>query len=404
MLACATPGLEMVTLAPQKLGLGNSANLFNLPVCEEADVALVSADWYAGLELRDPERAPAVLRSLERCVDVEVAVEARDEVALTMPPRLVDRVACVLAAGGVYRDRDLYNYEVGPRYPGANWTEKRRPRASQYTTAQLDKVRLSVPCFLLVVPEVRRATRALERQRMIGVSGGMTRSELLVRNLADTVLADVVSILARSQRRSKAVHCVGSLTNPQRIDFVRLVSEFSGEHGLNDLETAIVFPEGAVPVAEPTLRKAAKPYLRRTVSRPRFVLEMCRHKVVVAPTGAGELTYRHGEAMAAGAALVCQDLSHIETLFPFRSGANVTYCRPDLGDLTTVLAELLASEGRWARLGNAARRDFSQWSRRWSETLFLGFEKPIREVLEGRTRPQARARRGGQLPSAAGNG
>jgi hypothetical protein len=51
--------------------------------------------------------------------------------------------------------------------------------------------------------------------------------------------------------------------------------------------------------------------------------------LAVAPTGHGELTYRHGEALMRGAALVCQDLGHVEMMFLFRDRENVAFCRPD---------------------------------------------------------------------------
>jgi hypothetical protein len=209
----------------------------------------------------------------------------------------------------------------------------------------------------------------------------MTKAEYGARNVADKMLVDAVRVCATSRRRPLSVHCVGALTHPQRIEFMRLVSEFSGQHGLTDTLAAIVFPDGTAPVATPTVRAAAQPYMRRTVSRPRFWLDMCRHKVVVAPVGAGELTYRHGEAMAAGAALVCQDLSHIETLFPFENRRNVLYCRPDLDNFVGVLRECLADNDLCRGLGERARGDFALWSRRWREILFVGFEQPLREAL-----------------------
>jgi len=41
-----------------------------------------------------------------------------------------------------------------------------------------------------------------------------------------------------------------------------------------------------------------QPFLRAPIPRQRFMLDICRHQVVVAPTRWGEITYRHGEALA----------------------------------------------------------------------------------------------------------
>ena len=42
--------------------------------------------------------------------------------------------------------------------------------------------------------------------------------------------------------------------------------------------------------------------------------------VIAAPNGHGELTFRHAEALEAGRLLVCQDLHHVEMMFPFING------------------------------------------------------------------------------------
>jgi hypothetical protein len=85
------------------------------------------------------------------------------------------------------------------------------------------------------------------------------------------------------------------------------------------------------------------------VSRLRYLLELRLHQVAVAPTGYGELTYRHGEALMIGAALVCQDLSHVEMMFPFADRENVAFCRPDLSDLRSTVEGLVRDEDQRRR-------------------------------------------------------
>ena len=91
-------------------------------------------------------------------------------------------------------------------------------------------------------------------------------------------------------------------------------------------------------VRTPAPGAGREPYMRARVGRFSYQLDLCRHRVVVAPTGHGELTYRHAEALAAGAVLVCQDLSHAETMFPFADRANVLY----------LPSRSLRSAGRWS--------------------------------------------------------
>jgi hypothetical protein len=175
-----------------------------------------------------------------------------------------------------------------------------------------------------------------------------------------------------------------SLTNPQRLDFMRLVSDYSGRRGLTSVQGFANTPAGRVRVPEYEERRiAATPYLTDSVPRHRYLLDMCRHKVVVAPTGYGEVTIRHAEAMAAGAAVVCQDLSHAETMFPFRHRENVVFCRPDLCNLRSTLDELLSDKLMHTRIARRGRQEFIEWSRQWRRHLFTGIELPVRMALGG---------------------
>src|SRR5580704_6361026 len=154
------PGLELFTLEPARMGLAQAPNPFGLAPVERADVVLVSTTWYQWLAARHPDSIDAVFRALERSAGVIVGVESNDELQLGLPPEGLQRMACLIKGGGLYRDRELYNYEVGPRFPGARWVERTRPRASRYAPRELEKLRMSIPCFLWVAPGARRRLRA----------------------------------------------------------------------------------------------------------------------------------------------------------------------------------------------------------------------------------------------------
>ena len=129
------------------------------------------------------------------------------------------------------------------------------------------------------------------------------------------------------------------------------------------------------------LLASAKPFAREPVSRLRYLLDLRLHQAAVAPTGYGELTYRHGEALMTGAALVCQDLSHVEMMFPFSDRENVAFCRPDLSDLRSTVEELLRDEDQRRRIAREGRRTHTAWAARWREHLYDGIERHIREAL-----------------------
>jgi Glycosyl transferases group 1 len=376
------PGLELCTLDPERLGLADAPNPFGLELVERVDVALVSTAWYQWLALRHPDRLDRVFAALERDAGTIVGVESSDELQLGLPPAGLARMACVIKGGGLYRDRDLYNYEVGPRFPDARWTERVRPRESHYAPPELEKLRLSIPCFLWVAPAARRRLRARREEQ--------TRAGRILRAAADGMVAPLLAVAGARGARPHDVHCVGSLSHVQRLDALRLLDGLGGHSGLTGVPERVSGLAGAEPFwhgepltadARRTLTAQARPYLRAATSRVSYQLDLTRHRVAVAPCGHGELTYRHAEALAAGAALVCQDLSHAETMFPFADRANVFYCRPDLSDLRSLIDELLCDERLRRAVAAEGRRVYRAWTRRWREHLLVGVQAPIFTAL-----------------------
>jgi hypothetical protein len=376
------PGLEVAALDSALLGFPSAHNPFALPTVRRADVVLVSSAWYGWLAGCHPERVEEVFSRLYSAAPVVVGVESHDEMQLALPPEAVRRMACVLKGGGLYRDRELYNYEVGPRFPDGLWSECRRPRRAAYTQEELEKLRLSIPCFLWVAPGARRRLRA----RRADVSP----AQRVARSGAERLLDPVLSVVA-DVGRSHGVHCVGRLTHIQRLEAVRLLEGLGGRHGITEVPERVSGLPGAEPYwhGEPlsphehrALQAAVRPYLRAPMSRAAFQLELRRHRVVVAVAGHGELTYRHMEALAAGAVLVCQDLRHAQTMFPFEDGENVLFCRPDLADLRATVERALGDAPLRRRVGRAGRRAYTEWAGRWREHLREGIETPVRTAVE----------------------
>jgi hypothetical protein len=112
-----------------------------------------------------------------------------------------------------------------------------------------------------------------------------------------------------------------------------------------------------------------------------YLRDLGRHRVLVVVAGFGELCRQHAEALRTGTALVCQDLSHVETMFPFRDGENVIFCRHDLSDLRPTVERLLADESRRQLIASEGRRSFKAWSAQWRANLDAGITAHIREAL-----------------------
>jgi Glycosyl transferases group 1 len=428
-LSLACPGLELVVLTPSAIGLTNrktavgkgrgafdpleSVNPFDLREDDGADVVLIESHWYRLAAARHPDRIGEAIHNLERRADCLVGLDA-DQFALGFPPSALERLAVVIEFDGIYRDRALYSYVVGCRYPGGNWTEKLRPRPARYRARDLDKLRLSVPCFMRDLPVIRRAARARLGRAATASGKSMSRTERIGRDLGEALLVRAFG-LASGRGRPLEVNCLVAPTHPQRIDAVRLLEGFSGKRGIlmhktePELEAATDATETDAGVddgdddsphyymewteaSSPQLTAAklrqwhallasAKPFAYEPMSRLRYLLELRRHQVAVAPTGYGELTYRHGEALMTGTALVCQDLSHVEMMFPFADRENVAFCRPDLSDLRSTVEELVRDKDLRQRIARQGRRTYTAWAARWREHLYDGIERHIRDVL-----------------------
>lgn len=429
----ACPGLQLVALAPSAVGLTDrrptaaeepgafdlleKVNPFSLEEDDRADVVLIESHWYRLAAARHPERIGEAMRNLERRADVLVGLDA-DQFALGFPPSALERLALVIKFDGVYRDRDLYNYFVGCRYPGADWTGKVRPRPSRYAAGELDKLRLSVPCFMRDLPVIRRAARARLSRAAGGSGRSMSRTKRIGRDLGEAFLFRAFG-LGDGRGRPLEVNCLVGPTHPQRIEAVRLLEGFTGKQGIfiagvdsepeaaseatgtavaedhdaaardeDSPEYYMEWIEASGPHLLATKRKqwqalltSAKPFARQPMGRLRHLLELRLHQVAVAPTGHGELTYRHGEALMTGAALVCQDLSHVEMMFRFHDRENVAFCRPDLSDLRATVEELLRDDDLRRRIARAGRRSYTAWAGRWRDQLYDGIERHVREAL-----------------------
>ncbi len=376
----STPNVHFGVPRPELLGLPALPNPFALPDLEAPQVVLLSTYWTDWLTRVHPDRSSTVLDRLANLPCPTVGLDATDSFALGFVPRQMERFQLVLKAQGVYRDRELYNYQVGVRCAGGNWTDKRMQRTKMYTAAALEKIRLSVPCMMREIPRIRSDVRA--RTVEMGIAGDRPLSAREVRSRAalDAVADRALrSVPVRGRRRQ--LHRLFALTHLQRLDALELLREYTGTQGISMMPSGVEGADHDQPASLQAIEARAAPFLRSALARPRFVADLCQHKLGFAPCGYGEITFRHAEVLLTGAALVCQSLAHVETMFPFEDGRNVVFCRPDLRDLREVIDGLLADDAGRRRVARAGRRDFREWSLRWPEVLRRAVELPLREAL-----------------------
>lgn len=380
----ATPGIDFCTLSAEALGLDYSPNPFGLTCSDSVDVVVVSTTWYLWLMERHPDSVDQTFGKLERLATAIVGLDASDEFALSLPPAAFERFSIVLKPQGLYRDRELYNYHVGSTAPGANWTGKTDPRSDRYSVRDLDKLRLSVPCILLDFPAIRRAARRREESAATTLDRRMPRQERILRDVADAALGSLVGH-APVRARPWEVHCLVQLSHVQRIEALRYLSGFSGVRGITAIREAVQgTPEGwkPSPEARAQITAEAAPFMHPAVPRSRFMYQLCRHRIGVAPTGFGELGQRHAAIMLSGAALVCQDLGHVEMMFSIEGERNAVFCKPDLSDLRSTVQALLADEDRRLAVASNGRASLAGWMTGWREHLLRGISDHLWRAYE----------------------
>jgi hypothetical protein len=385
MIALACDGIDFVSLTPSTMGLDDAPNPFGLEVDEGADVVVLSSTFYHWLKTHRPDHVDSTLENVRRRGYRLVGLDGADDFALAFPPHVLSQLTVVLKGQGVYRDRDLYNYVVGPIYAGGVWAEKLRPRDERYRDADLERVKLSIPCYMLQLPDVQRVTRQRESASLQTMQRRMPAPERWVRNAADRALLQALPLIP-SRHRNLDAHCLLKATHVQRIEIMTLLDRISGRRGITDIPHVILGTEygwDLPPHAREQIVQNARLHMTKHLGRLRYLLDMQRHRMVIAPTGFGELTHRHGEALRAGAALVCQDLSHVDILLPLRDRENAIFCRPDLSDLRATVVELARDDQLRDRVSRAGFASYRSWAKGWRSHLRAGIETPLREAASG---------------------
>lgn len=376
--------LEFVRKDLVSIGLPAYPDPFALPLADTARTALVSQDFCYYLA-RHGIAAARFFACIRHVVDKVVLYDSNDRFALTIDPEPFDHADLVIKFQGLYKDRDLYQYKVGALYPGYHWGDRGGGTLPhRYSPAHLDKLRLSFPLFLANVPQVRN-------RRRIQWRGNGPTSALF--GLAERAIDRSLKIASRLVTPGADVHHVGGLTHQARYDVATQLQDLHSR-GLNVITsvpdyingtdyTLDVFPWTRPVDARVRERFAAalrERHLLRAGPMPKraFIMSMLRHKYVFATAGYGELTYRHAEAWQVGRAVICQDLSGVEILYPFVDNTNVIFCRPDLHDVPDIVRRVQADEYDWRKIGRQGRAMWEAWGGAWQTMFKASFEDLVR--------------------------
>ena len=332
-------------------GWVNNYNEYVLPIDQatEPDFVLVDNKFYvnrAGMFGHDYMRAYIRRKSRSHGIPV-VAIDHGDQILSKYTAGDVDCFDLVLKGHGLPRDRELMNWEIGARW-GLNRCKKiRRVRHEEfrYTPAQLDKFRSS---FDVGVAYCDRSPCRLQ-----------STFEPI-----DVFFVAVFNSLNRLQalKLSKEHFCtVGHLVEPTlaaprgtRAPYYALIGF---EEGKEDPHTERPGYQRSVRQARRRFYDENRDLFGPRTPRWRFRFLASLSKIMPAMSGYGELGPRHYQVLAFGKTLVCEDLSYIESIYPFQDEENCVFVSDHLENLVDRVSWLL--ENRAARR-HIARRGFEQ--------------------------------------------
>lgn len=372
-LLVAASGLAFGAVDISGLGLPAYHCPYKLPSITEGDTVVVSSNWLAHLREHSVDVVSQVLHPLRSRFNRIVGIDHSDPFLLCLSDEDVSLMDVVLKVNGVYNDPDFNNYLVGAPTSDGRWSEKLESREAQYRPTNLQKITLSIPCFLGTTPALRAKVRRYYCQSLI---------RRRMRSLGDHLLARLPKALQAKHPPRSTVHFFASLTHIQRAVAIRSLksSSLSWRGGLTGIPRHITGFDG-VGMAILSVEKqqafrsrlAAENLLTEPLNRFRYQQSMDDCKAVLSITGYGELCFRMAEAWANRRVLVCQDISHAQTLFPFQNGRNVVYCRPDLSDLIEILEDIECNFPKYIEIAEQGYRDWVDWSQQAEKVLQRGF-------------------------------
>lgn len=392
-MVAACPGIRLSRVPDELLPGELRFDPLGLEEEQAPDAILLTPQWYLQAAASGADVA-ALWRRLESHCPFIVGLDGHDSFRLWLPADVMDRLAVVLKAQGVYRDRELYNFDVGAIFtPGPDGGLVRSRRA--FSARNLDKVRLSLPCFVANVPWMR----AMARRQVYR----MSYAQRLGRRLGDLAIEADARILGALLPRAGLIHCLVTITHVARVDILErlLEAEVAGCYGGVVADSRI---GGALPAGSPASdecdadgffgkrfsdgellglarRLEGRGLLRTGIGRFRFSHSVLRQAAVLAPPGYGELTTRHADAWTHRRALICPSLAHVDTMFPFADRENVLFCREDMRDVVAILREIEAGGVDAAAIGRMGGTDWRRWSNDIEGLLVAGVYTPIASAL-----------------------
>lgn len=348
-----------------------------LPAVESGPVALIGSAWARAAALKGIDVAETVLPWLRQRFSRVVGLDQEASFQLEFSDDVAAALDVVIKPNGLYLDREFYGQEVGAWTANGTWTGKNRPRHDARQDLPPPTLHGGAPGFITEAP----AMRAL-RRRTLGVVARAGQAAM------DAWSGSRVRPMNARQPPRATAHFLGQLSHVQRAEGVRRIRRaglpfFGGITGVPARINGLNGRRWAEP--DEAARRALYAGLanENLTSRPMprwaYRSSLAHAKAVVSLVGHGEICYRMAEAWAARRILVCQNISHAHTAFPFRNGRNVIFCQPDLSDLTDILEDIEINFHNYLAVAEQGHADWVDWAAQAEQQLLAQFAPVLKQ-------------------------
>src|SRR5690349_13876723 len=218
MLAYRKPPIHCATGAEAEYAIDPCPYVSSTNGFKSADVALISSSWAAELLSCDSDRLYTILATLRSRFDRLIAVDQGEAFSLSLPDSVMSEVDSVIKINGLYKDLDLYNYNVGAKTPDGNWTGKEDPITPEYKLNNLRKLHLSVPFFFRQTRDFRAKIGRLKGDSLVRRKG---------RSVKDWLFCKLPNPIRKDRPPKYTTHFYADYTHVQRATAVRLLNTSS---------------------------------------------------------------------------------------------------------------------------------------------------------------------------------
>lgn len=247
--------------------------------------------------------------------------------------------------------------------PQGVYKDKTRYIQNFLSKQELHKIALSFPCFISVIPEVRKKVRKIKRYNDF-------------KNIFLYSLDKVIPRLSGVIPKVKDVNFIGSATNSIRIDLVNKLSDttflITSVLSISNFPQMILDHKTNKIVELTSLERYNKLSMDKSsyrVNRYKYLYRMMRSKVLLSPPGYGELAFRHGEAMMLNRLLLCESLDSVDILYEFKHQQNCLYYN-NLDELEHLLLIVLSDKKKLKEISKNRYETWKWWSFDFDELYY----------------------------------